>query len=212
MPKKLEKKWPKNVVLREVDAIITMLGLEYIPSLAKIGKYSKCANAVKKYGGVKWLSEELGLPTARDYIHKNSWTLEAVLEELRRVMDVLGVHDRMPTQMEMMPHSTVYAAIQKFGSTAEIAAMLGVQVSHRQTRQQRKVSYVVNVEAEPKYEPPEGPFEMRDVKKSKAFDIQREAGRPYGDIQREETMRMAGTIDLSQYAGMKSYAERMTGQ
>lgn len=206
MPVKMEKKWPKTIVLKQVQAVITMLDINYIPSMATLEKYTKCANAIKYYGGIKWLSKELDLPTAREYGYGNRWTLERVLDEIRRVMDIMGVHDRLPTQKEIRKYSTVYAAMQKFGTAGEIAAMLGVKISNSQKRYERDACTSTPTAGDEKIE---GPCSMEDVVRSRAFEIQRKSGRPYGEIQQEQTLQMAGTIDVSQYAGMKSYAERV---
>jgi hypothetical protein len=200
MPVKVEKMWPKPAVLKEVRAVITMLGVDYIPSFKTLQKYTKCTFAIRKYGGMKWLAGELKMPTAREYSQGNGWTLEKVLDEIRRVMDIMGVHDRVPTQKELRKYSTVYAAMQRFGTNEELAAMLGVKPTRKTER---------GIGGPKLLEPAEGPCSMEDIVRSRAFEIQRKAGRPYGEIQQEQTLQQVGTIDVSQYAGMKSYAERM---
>jgi hypothetical protein len=55
----------------------------------------------------------------------------------------------------------------------------------------------------------EGVYKMEDVRPSQAFKKQRETGTPYGETQKADTIKEFARVDLSQFEGMKSYAERV---
>lgn len=116
-----------------------------------------------------------------------------VVEEVKRCMDILDIHDRMPTYAELDTVSTVPTGIKKFGSKT-IADEIGVPCINRR--------YIKKKE---KPEP--------EIAPSNAFEIEKEArktGRSYADIQKAETERMSGKINLKAYEGMKPWSERIS--
>lgn len=185
-----KKSWTEAEVLAEVQRVQEKLRIQRIPSIKELKAHSDCYNALNKYGGLRWAAEQLELDTNRRSSH--NWTFETIVEEIKYVMQVQGITARMPSYSEIMEVSTCYGSLKKFGGSKAIADAIGVPYGKRPPKKE-----------------PSANDEMKNIKKSKAFKQQKEKATPYGDIQRKETLAMVGTIDLSQYQGMQTYAERM---
>lgn len=127
--------------------------------------------------------------------------IKDVVDAIKQTMQELGLKDHLPTVKQV--EDTVNVSrnkITKVGGMKNVSLLLGIpmaprgpQISTKKWTRHSDSSYICR----------------EDVIPSKAFDIQRESGRLWGDIQKEKTLKAAGSIDLSKYEGLKPYSERM---
>ena len=183
--------WTEALVLAEIKKLMKQFDTETIPKHRDIGLYNiGLLRAFRKFGGTAWACEKLGVTPEK--ASPTDWTEELIVKEVKRCMDILDIHDRMPTHSELDSISSVTSGIRKFGGSKAIAEKVGVPWINRR--------YIKKEDSEPPINP------------SKAFEKAKEAnqqGKSYADIQKEETERLSGKIDLTAYAGLKTYRERM---
>lgn len=119
-----------------------------------------------------------------------SWTQTEIIKEIRRVMDVMGV-DYMPRRTDFDAHSSVMNPIQKNGGLTKYADLMGIPMAPAR----RPGTYVKRKK--------EGGHNDRIEKwngrPSRAAEIEakaRKQGLSYADLQKAETLRLAGRISV----------------
>lgn len=121
-------------------------------------------------------------------------TIQEIIERVRYVMEQNGITDHLPKFEQMAAVGMHSAQMRPAGGLKGLSLLMGLPMSP----------------PKPREKPPEKDvYSMKDVKPSQAFKKQHESGELYGNMQKAETLDMAGRIDLSQYAGLQTYAERM---
>ena len=126
------------------------------------------------------------------------YTIQEIIENVRYVMRKLGITDHLPTHEQINSCSGMTSKVLlDAGGLKGLSLLMGLPMAPR--------GYAAIAKAKET-----GPVEMGDVKPSKAFKIQKDTGKAYGQIQQEQSLKVAGKIDVSAYEGMQTYAERMT--
>ena len=120
-------------------------------------------------------------------------TIPEVLDRVRRVMNELKIKDHLPTYTQIMQYGGLGSKdMNQAGNLKGISLLMGLPMAPR-TRTPKAT----------------GIYSMEDVRPSQAFKKQKESGIPYGESQKADTIKEFATIDLSQFEGMQSYAERV---
>ena len=121
-------------------------------------------------------------------------TIVEVLDRVREVMAELGIKDHLPTHAQLMDLGKISGQnLQKAGNLKGISMLMGLPMAPKDPRKVK----------------PAGIYKMEDVKPSQAFKKQMESGKLYKELQTADTIKEFATIDLSQFEGMQSYAERV---
>lgn len=151
------------------------------------------------------------------------WTDETIIKEIKRVMELCGITDRMPTFKELGKHSKCGASLLKKGGIHRYGYMMGLPVAVRTTKYNLVCAECgkefVSKSATRKYcsqdcsklaarrrvainnaKPKKRNKEirkMRDVRPSKAFALEQQARdnwMHYADIQKAKTLEMVGGV------------------
>lgn len=125
----------------------------------------------------------MGRPKTTEY-----WTPDRLMQEIRRIMGVLGV-DYMPKTSDIKEHSSCLYAIHKTGGMKKYAEMMGIPLAPSS----RPGSYTTKRKAE------WDDIEKWEGRPSMAFEIEakaRKQGLSYADLQKAETLRLAGRISI----------------
>lgn len=155
---------------------------------------------------------------------KKKWTDETIIAEIRRVMEVLSISDRLPSAREIRAHSTCYDSINKSGGLKRYSKILNLPTAgsalsiffrktcvicgkefttrYRPARMCSKAcryrSYLLNDRSATKPEPKRKDIRtMRDIRPSRADQIERELQKQnlhYRDHQMAETLKMVGGV------------------
>lgn len=121
-------------------------------------------------------------------------TRDEVIQRIRFAMGVMGIKDHLPKLDECMDYGKISQHdIKEAGGLKKLSKIMGLPLSN----QKEKVEHEYD-----------GIFSMSDVTPSGAFDMQRESGKLYADIQKAATLSEVPEIDVSAYAGMKTFTER----
>lgn len=127
--------------------------------------------------------------------------IQEIIQAVRDVMDELGIENHLPTAMQINEHGYItYYMLNKFGGLKNISKIMGLPMAPaiKPKKYQTKDS-----------DPDSIYISKKSVIPSQAFKKQAESGIPYGEIQKAQSLEIAGTIDKSRYTGMLTYAERM---
>ena len=113
MTRKPNGYWTKKNTISELQIVIDILG--HFPTHAELNKMSKCgiSNAMKKYGGSNYFRVKMGY----EIIHKSDgyWTEDAVISELKLVVDELGYFP-IQTKLNEIGKGGLTQAMKKYGS------------------------------------------------------------------------------------------------
>ena len=121
-------------------------------------------------------------------------TRDEVIQRIRFAMGVLNIKGRLPCIAECCEYGKLSAAhISGVGGMKKLSRLMGLPMASQKSK------------AEDEHE---GIYSMEDITPSGAFDMQRDSGMLYADIQKAATLSEVPGIDLSAYAGMTTYAER----
>ena len=157
---------------------------------------------------------------------KKKWTEEKIISEIRQVMKLLGLSDRLPSAREIREHSTCYDSINKSGGLKHYSEILNLPTAGATmsilfkktciicgkeftTRYRpakmcsqacRNRSYLLKDRAAIKADPERKEIRtMRDIRPSGAFEKERrarESGLHYADLQKERTLRSVGGVQI----------------
>lgn len=156
---------------------------------------------------------------------QKKWTDEKLISEIKRVMELLNILDRLPTVRDMQKHSPCYDSIAKSGGMKRLAEMVRLPVAgdvivyekacaicgkpftsrYRSTRCcsktcRNKLCLIEKQKPKPEKESRAREImTMKDVRRSKAFEKEqaaRENGMHYADLQKAKTLEMVGGIQL----------------
>ncbi len=116
---------------------------------------------------------------------KGYWTEEKVIAEIRRVMDVLGIN-HLPTRNQIVEFAGIWDySLNKFGGLKGISEKTGIPM-HPKPKTYNKGGKL----------PGQG-REKWNGRPSRASEIEakaRKSGLHYADLQKAETLRLAGRI------------------
>lgn len=127
--------------------------------------------------------------------------IQEIIQAVRDVMDELGIENHLPTAMQINEHGYItYYMLNKFGGLKNISKIMGLPMAPaiRPEKYEIKSS-----------NPDSFYISKKPIKPSQAFKKQVEKCMPYSEIQKAESLKIAGNIDTSKYTGMLTYAERI---
>lgn len=132
---------------------------------------------------------------------RKHYTIESIEEIVRGVMKEMGITDHLPSTAEIQKHSKLAGStIVRYGGMTRLSKRMGLPLKSRKVPPRYKKRNSAR----------DKDFISKDeVKPSQAFRIQAETGKPWGEIQAEQSLEMAGKIDISKYEGLQTYAERI---
>lgn len=125
-------------------------------------------------------------------------TLEEIREMTLQLMEDMNTRGYLPNSEEFRSIGITPYRLRAFGGIRKLSKLLGIPMLPARVRREDLPSTDKN-----------DIRTMEQVRPSKAFEIQMESGKRWADIQREETLEAFGRVDISQFDGLQTYAERM---
>lgn len=124
-------------------------------------------------------------------------TRSEVIQRVRYAMGVLNIKDHLPTFRECLEHGKLSGAdLRAAGGLKTLSALMHLPMANRMPKDKNE-------------DMDDGIYTMEDVTPSKAFEIQKVSGELWAETQKRDTLSKVPAIDLTAYAGMKTFAERM---
>lgn len=125
-------------------------------------------------------------------------SLEEVREMTLQLMEDMNTRGYLPNSEEFRSIGITPYRIRAFGGIRNLSKLLGIPMLPARIRREDLPSMDEN-----------DIRTMEQVRPSRAFEIQKETGKRWADIQKEETLEAFGRVDISQFDGLKSYGERV---
>ena len=191
--------WSKDAIEKELIRIMEIENIPHLPDTRMIQKHSTCYNQIQKtYGGLKFFSERMGIPTKQKY----NW------QKVKRICKVCGkefVGVRSSNFCSSKCRNTKERICpvcgKKFVGVRKYCSDECMMVAARENGRNSGRKRLENKKEHTVYD---------GIRQSQAFIKEREArkaGLRYADIQIAENP--VEKIDLSAYEGLKTWAERM---
>lgn len=125
-------------------------------------------------------------------------SLDEVREMTLQLMEDMDTRGYLPNSEEFRSIGITPYRLRAFGGIRKLSKLLGIPMLPPRIRREDLPSTDEN-----------DIRTMKQVRPSKAFEKQMETGKRWADIQQEETLEKYARVDVSQFAGLQTYAERI---
>ena len=181
-----EKEAKKEAIINKILACKEKLGLDTLPTARQLAGFGIYSQQLICAGGLSEVSRITGIPM-RAYTRRKKLSEEEIIQKILDSKEALGI-DHMPTVLQLYEIGLTQNDLKRIGGLTRVSREYGIPFK-RTGREPKKA-----LGAEQRIRP------------SRAFEKEREArkqGLHYADLQKAETLRLYGKVEISRRNRMR---------
>ncbi|WP_415928890.1 hypothetical protein [Zhenpiania hominis] len=183
-----EKEAKKEAIINKILACKEKLGLDTLPTARQLAGFGIYSQQLICAGGLSEVSRITGIPMkGRAYTRRKKLSEEEIIQKILDSKEALGI-DHMPTVLQLYEIGLTQNDLKRIGGLTRVSREYGIPFK-RTGREPKKALGA-----------------GQRIRPSRAFEKEREArkqGLHYADLQKAETLRLYGKVEISRRNRMR---------
>ena len=183
-----EKEAKKEAIINKILACKEKLGLDTLPTARQLAGFGIYSQQLICAGGLSEVSRITGIPMkGRAYTRRKKLSEEEIIQKILDSKEALGI-DHMPTVLQLYEIGLTQNDLKRIGGLTRVSREYGIPFK-RTGREPKKALGA-----------------GQRIRPSRAFEKEREVrkqGLHYADLQKAETLRLYGKVEISRRNRMR---------